>query len=158
MGLILLSHHGLLLLSTVPTILGQLPFQLNSKRAKFSPVLELDRYHLFSPFQFKLWVQCSSNYGCQGFFPWGNFTCFTAAAERYMANSFWPKANQMRTNWIPLWITQQELQTPGPILFIIPASPLEAKWYIVIASCLQGPLANQEHFILILLLPWMFLY
>jgi len=76
MGLILLSHHGLLL-STVPTILGQPPFQLNSKRTKFSLVLELDRYHLFGPFQFKLWVQCSSNYGGQGFFPLRNFTCFT---------------------------------------------------------------------------------
>lgn len=85
MGLILLSHHGLLL-PTVPTILGQPPFQLNSKKTKFSLVLELDRYHLFGPFQFKLWVQCSSNYGCQGFFPLRNSTCFTVLTERYKAS------------------------------------------------------------------------
>lgn len=80
MGLILLSHHGLLLSTTYYS--WTTPFQLNSTRTKFSLVLELDRYHLLGPFQFKLRVQCSSNYGRQGFFPLRNFTCFTAVTKR----------------------------------------------------------------------------
>lgn len=87
MGLNLVSHPGLFL-STVPTVLGQSSFQLNSGKTKFSPVQEMDRHHLFGPFQLKLWVQYSSNYRYQGFFPLGNLTCFTAVAQRNMASSF----------------------------------------------------------------------
>lgn len=124
-----------------------MPFLLNSKRTKFSPVHELDRYHLFILFQLKLWTQDSSKYGCQRFFPLGNFTCFTAVAKRdNTASSFWLKASQKgegreQTEFL-FGSLNRRCTGISPIILITSASPCEANDTPWLIGVWKGPSPN----------------
>lgn len=120
-------------------------FQIKDKRTNFSPVHKLDRFHVFGPFQLKLWVQGSSNYGCQGLFSMGTFTSFTAVAETDVASSFWLKTSQegWRRDQIkfPFWSLNRR-STGTRLHSIISASPSEANDMQHLLDACRGPSPN----------------